>query len=137
MIERSYLERHENFGILVSIEVADTFTGHNGSEPENIVGTQSKHIGQEGVTATQKPPGDSYQRVATNDAYRVISQIGVDVLPDDTRPNIKSLFYVVICDVVESFHRNEDALFGWIYLGNGDVSTALDLWYYPSGKYEI
>ena len=128
MVERTYLERLENVRILFMSDGADTFARQNDPEPDNIVDTQSKPIGQEGVAATQEPSWDSYQRVATNDTQRRKRfHIVVDLRPDETRPNINSLFLLVAVNVVKFFHRNEDALFGWIDLRNGNMATALDL----------
>ena len=113
-------------------DIADTFSGYKDSEPDDIVNTQSKQIGQDGVTAAQEPSRDSNHWVATNDPRRMVRkpfEIFIDVPPGDTRSNIKSLLYLVILYVVESLHSNEEPIARWIDLWNGDMAAALELWF--------
>ena len=131
IVRRSYLERLENLRMIFTIDVADTFSGYNDPEPDNIVNTQSKPIGQERISAAQEPSRDSNRRVATNDTRRMVRskifQIFIDVPASETRSDVKSLLYLVIFYVVKLLHINQDPIVGWIDLWNGEMATAFEL----------
>ncbi len=119
----SYLKCLKKVRILSRVDVADGRIARQNLKlvrdnwrnlnlkPDDVVHTQSMPISQEGITATQEPSRDSDQRVSTNYTQLTILRSikkSVDVASGETRPNIESLCVLIICNLVELFHRNED-----------------------------